>query len=108
MAAKKKKNEQGTSASFLKLSCTKCGADLTLDLDNIQAYCPYCGERILIDMPQLQKILSERERTKRFAIEKYYEDRNNKRKAENKDTQLAVIAGLGSLIALIIFAIIFH
>ena len=57
---------------LINLTCEKCGADLELDLDHITAYCPYCGNRLMIDVANLDKILLERE--KRITAEKELEN----------------------------------
>jgi len=49
---------------FIKLSC-KCGAQLEVDIDNMQAYCPYCGRKLLFDIDQMEVVLAEKEKTKR-------------------------------------------
>lgn len=61
---------------LINLTCEKCGADLELDLDHITAYCPYCGNRLMIDVANIDKVLLERE--KRITAEKeleHYKDR---------------------------------
>lgn len=67
-AERKDKNkatsQQSANKSF-SMKCENCGATLDLDLDNLLAYCPYCGNKLLIDVSQLGQILTEREKTKR-------------------------------------------
>lgn len=55
---------------MFKFECPNCHASLDLDLDNLQAYCPYCGTKLMLDIEQLNKILEEKEKTKRLIIEK--------------------------------------
>lgn len=54
---------------FIDLKCKNCGADLKLDSENIQAFCQYCGSKLLIDMDKLSEVLKEKEKTKQV-IEK--------------------------------------
>lgn len=51
--------------NLIELKCNNCGASLKLDIDNMMAYCPYCGAKLLVDMAQLGSLLKEREITKR-------------------------------------------
>lgn len=50
---------------MLSLNCVQCGASLELDPERLLAYCPYCGNKLLIDVEQLGALLTEREKTKR-------------------------------------------
>lgn len=50
---------------FIELTCRNCGATLEVDVDRLQAYCPYCGKKLLFDLDQMETVLSEKERTKR-------------------------------------------
>ena len=50
---------------FVELTCNSCGAALNVDIDGLQAYCPYCGKKLLFDLDQMELILAEKERTKR-------------------------------------------
>ena len=34
---------------LIDTTCTKCGANLRIDVDRKQAFCEYCGAQILID-----------------------------------------------------------
>jgi len=45
--------------------CNKCGAQLDIDLDRLQAYCPYCGIKLLMDFDKLDRVLTEKEKTRR-------------------------------------------
>ena len=51
--------------NLINLKCSNCNANLELDLDNIQAYCPYCGQKLLFDTDQIGSIITEKEKTKR-------------------------------------------
>ena len=65
---------------LVELKCNNCAANLELDLDNLQAFCPYCGQKLLIDIDQLGVFLAERERTRR-AVE-LEKQRNERKKME--------------------------
>lgn len=54
---------------LIDLKCNSCGANLKLDPENIQAFCQYCGKKLLIDMDKLSEVLKEKEKTKQI-IEK--------------------------------------
>lgn len=50
---------------FLKMKCNNCNAPLDVDLDRLQAYCPYCGQKLMMDFDQVALVLAEKERTRR-------------------------------------------
>ncbi len=50
---------------LVQTTCKKCGAQLDIDLDHLQAYCPYCGIKLLMDFDKLDKVLTEKEKTRR-------------------------------------------
>lgn len=50
---------------LVQTTCNKCGAQLDIDLDHLQAFCPYCGDKLLIDFAKLDRVLTEKEKTKR-------------------------------------------
>ncbi len=71
---------------LIKFDCNNCGAQLEMDLDNLQVYCPYCGQKLLIDIDQVDHILVAREetkqaqeKTKRFQIAQDYKDKKDRR-----------------------------
>lgn len=50
---------------LVQTTCNKCGAQLDIDLDHLQAYCPYCGVKLLMDFDKVDIVLTEKERTRR-------------------------------------------
>lgn len=52
------------SRSF-SLQCENCGSSLELNFDHLMAFCPYCGNKLLIDVSQLGSIVAAKEKTKR-------------------------------------------
>ena len=50
---------------LIKLKCSNCNAPLEVDIDNLVAYCPYCGQKLLFDLEQMERVLAEKEQTKR-------------------------------------------
>ena len=50
---------------MIELTCQKCGGSLSTDIDNLYAHCPYCGQKLLFDLEQIEFVLAEREKTKR-------------------------------------------
>lgn len=50
---------------LIKLSCQNCNAQLEIDLDNLQAFCPFCGQKLLFDLKQMELVLAAKEKTKR-------------------------------------------
>ena len=47
---------------LLKLKCDSCCAELDIDVDKLQAYCPYCGAKLLLDLERIEEVLKEREK----------------------------------------------
>lgn len=50
---------------LVQTTCNKCGAQLDIELDHLQAYCPYCGTKLLMDFDKLDRVLTEKEKTRR-------------------------------------------
>lgn len=50
---------------MIDLTCQKCGGNLKADIDNLYAFCPHCGQKLLFDLEQIEFVLAEREKTKR-------------------------------------------
>lgn len=63
------------SAPFFKMNCPACGAGLELDIDNLISFCPYCGEKLLVDPVAFKDVLVEKERTKRIEMKYSQEDK---------------------------------
>ncbi|MDO4183016.1 MAG: hypothetical protein Q4E12_05360 [Coriobacteriia bacterium] len=62
------------SPSSLSMDCEKCGAHLDLDLENLVKFCPYCGNKIMLDPSALRDVLLAKEETKRQTLEYQHED----------------------------------
>lgn len=93
---------------LVKLSCSNCNAQLNIDLDHLQAFCPYCGQKLMIDFDQLGRVLSEKEKTKRafnkeeektkrIQLEHEYQERKEKR---DDSVFVKIMIGLGLFIIL--------
>ena len=48
---------------LIKMKCPSCGADLELDGEKPQAFCTYCGQKIMIDDEVQRLKLADAERT---------------------------------------------
>jgi DNA-directed RNA polymerase subunit RPC12/RpoP len=77
--------------NIIKMKCSHCGANLELDLDNLMAYCPYCGEKLLIDVGQLKDVLVEREKTKQREVDVKLKALDNEREANDNRYWLILI-----------------
>jgi len=53
---------------LISMECPSCKANLELDIDNLIAYCPYCGKKLLFDLDQMQNIIAEKEKTKQIKL----------------------------------------
>ena len=52
-----------------ELKCNSCGATVDIDFDNLISFCPYCGAKLMIDVPSIQELLIEKEKTKQIKIQ---------------------------------------
>ncbi len=50
---------------LIDLRCPNCGAVLRMDMDNMAAYCTYCGSRLFIETNDFGRVVAEKEQTKR-------------------------------------------
>jgi len=72
--------------NFVSMKCKNCGAQLNLNLDNLAVYCPHCGNKLMLDVSEIQDLLREKEITKRhqaeldadFRLEKFKKEENRK------------------------------
>lgn len=72
---------------MVRLKCQNCGSSLDLDMDNLMAYCPYCGQKLLFDVDQIGNILLEKEKTKQKVIDRDIETKrieNEQKKIDNE------------------------
>ena len=54
---------------IISITCPSCNGKLDFDLDDTKIYCPYCGQKLMIDYEEMDKIYIEKEKTKRVQIE---------------------------------------
>lgn len=76
-----------TNEYMLDMECHKCGAGITLDIDNLIGFCPYCGTKLLVDPVAFKEILIEKEKTKRTGM-KYAHEKEVLDAAEAKKARL--------------------
>ena len=55
--------------NIIKMQCNSCGAGLDVDLDNLSAYCPHCGQKLLFDVDQMGVLLAAKEKTKQIELQ---------------------------------------
>lgn len=83
------------ATNIIHLKCQNCGAALDLDMDNLIAYCPYCGRKLLFDIDQLGNILIEKEKTKQKVIDRDIEtkriENERKKNRDNNEIKYAII-----------------
>ncbi len=51
------------------IKCEDCGASIEMNYDKMIAFCPYCGNKLMLDINQVQELLKEKERTKQIEIQ---------------------------------------
>ena len=83
------------------MRCNSCGQQLDIDLDNLQAHCPYCGQKMMIDFEQLSVVLQEKEKTKQLADQESNKTKRtqmayeHEAKEHDKDWKRKVIGAIG-------------
>ena len=89
------------------MKCPNCNAGLEIDIEHLQAYCPYCGTKLSFDFDKLNEIMLEKEKTKQIKIVQDSEVSKEKigQLSEIFKSQagcvIAGFLGLGSIILLI-------
>lgn len=73
-----------------------------MDLDKLLVYCPYCGNKLSVEMDVLRDILVEREKTKQV-----FEELRTKREISKDETERSANRlGVLLLIAISVFVIL--
>ena len=91
---------------MIDCTCKKCGASLELDIDDIKMFCPYCGNKLMLDISSedLVEIVKDKGETKRKELE--IEEKKIQIEAEKQDAINDIKSlGLSFLVLLIIFII---
>lgn len=83
------------------MKCKNCGGNIEIDLDNLQANCPYCGEKILFDVTELKDLLIKKEETKQIDIQE--QAKTERLKMEQADLYKLIKIFITFVIASIIF-----
>lgn len=89
---------------LLDMECNSCGASISLDVDNLIAFCPYCGNKLMVDPIAFRDLLVEREKTKRLEMQFNHEKEmvdavSSRKSAKNKSLIIAAAIGLILLVA---------
>ena len=83
------------------MKCNNCGASLELDIDNLISYCPFCGNKLMFDVEQIEEIIKEKERTKQIFKQ---EEEKTKRVQLEKEKEITDISSRTKIIVALIFA----
>lgn len=67
---------------MFEYKCKNCGANLQLDLDNLQGYCQHCGNAVMIESATLSQLMMEREKTRQIKMHHEHEERMYEKKIE--------------------------
>ena len=57
-----------SDSKLIILECPGCKANLEFDKDNLMAFCPYCGKKLIYNFDGISYVLSEKEKTKRASL----------------------------------------
>lgn len=111
---------------LIDLRCPNCGAVLRMDMDNMAAFCTYCGSRLFIETNDFGRVVAEKEQTKRtqyvqqgmsnrFNYQQYQITERQKferemelreKREENRSTLIMLLVIFGALILLFIIIMI--
>ena len=78
---------------LIKLRCDNCGSNLEMDMEHLLVFCPFCGQKLMIDFDQVGSVMKDKETTKRHLysenqetkrIQMSYENEKDKRKSEHR------------------------
>ena len=95
---------------LIRMECPNCKASLDINIEKLQAFCPYCGTKLLFDFEQINQILIEKEKTKRFQISQETEIQKIKIKQITEALETpggAILAFLIGISIILIIAFIF-
>lgn len=103
---------------LVQTTCNKCGAQLDIDLDHLVAFCPYCGVRSLMDFEKIDRVLTEKEKTKRaiehdvqetkrtqMAYEYEFKKDDSSRKQKDKESKRSNLRSITILLILFLLPI---
>ena len=90
--------------ALLDMNCGRCGAAITLDIDNLIGFCPYCGNKLLVDPIAFKDVLAEREKTKRCAMKYAHEKEmfDAKAMAGGRKAKFKIVLGATGAISILL------
>jgi len=90
---------------LVEMICNHCGAELDLNLDRLQVYCPYCGNKLSIDFDGIADVFVEKEKTQRVKLKNEYslEDKKMTYAHEQKEKSFNKKAVIALIIAVLLF-----
>lgn len=102
---------------LVKIKCNNCDAKIDVNLDDLQAFCPYCGQKLMIDFDQLAWILAEKEKEKHAAdceehqtvrAKMTYDHESLEKEGESKHATMSSIVPWTILIIMAILFLVLH
>ena len=60
---------------IVSINCPNCAKSVNLDLDNLSAFCSYCGSKLMIDIETLQELFIEKEKTQQQINQQMHQER---------------------------------
>lgn len=76
---------------ILNVKCSGCGASVEVDLDNLKAFCPYCGNKLQMNIEDLSSVLIKKEETKQKKEELEYQERKEIRNEKDGKKVFGII-----------------
>lgn len=92
------------------MQCANCESDLSVDIENNQIFCPFCGSRLVFDDETIKKIsevkeqaIIEQERTKQLVMQFKHKEKLEREKRSDIAT---LIMACALLLLFLVFSII--
>ena len=99
---------------MVSMTCPNCKAQLEMAEDHLMACCPYCEQKLIFDFQGVDKVLVEKERTRRHKVKREYDirekelDFEQKQKKEKKEGVSIFFSFIGVVVMLgILWGVVF-
>lgn len=92
---------------MVNLTCPKCGMSLDISIDDLESYCPICGGKLFMSVPQVIDVLNQNKEIKRKDI-KYATKVSDLKytKKKNKTNFVGVLMSVLFVIIITVFLIL--
>lgn len=94
---------------MVNLTCPKCGMSLDISVEDLESYCPICGGKLFMSVPQVIDVLNQNKEIKRKDIKyatKVSDLKYTKKKIKNKTNFVDVLMSVLFVIIIAVFLIL--